>query len=834
VTTYTFVPKSTTQFVGWDDPTAWAGMVVPNAADADVVFPLTTTPSTGDIYTSFVTINASESYATRSITDMGAYLEVNGNLSVSGALSLGADSEIDLGGGSLSFGSLTSAAYDIQGSGQVTTAGTLTNTQSIIGSGLTVTAASLLNPGSLIASGLLTIKLTGGDTGSDFAGGVLTGGVYEVLQGGTLILNTGAPITTIGATVEVAGSPTPSGSGDIQSYDPTTGDTLPLQQTLRIVLTSGQLVVQGQYTTSQNLADSGVISLQAGSLSTPSLTVTASGRVIGYGSLAGPIQNNGLIQAGSTTLVLSGAVTGTGSLVIAPFSGVPASTLELAGSDTENVSFSDGTGTLALDDPAAFSGTIAVAPTTGIRAAGLSGSSTTTFYNDTVILPGIAFPLVTGTSFAPTATGGTLTIQEGAAQQVLTFVGSNLALGSFALSDAPQALSTSPPGLSIVVTLPPAIPTLTVPGAGTEAIVNTPTPIVAGTAGTNSTIAVSANGVAQGTGTTTIPYGISATESFTAMLSPGLSLGVHQVFAAASNTGGTTTSAPLSLDVLPAPVDGVTTVAATSLDLATLLGQGYSFKFISSTEALQLTNGTLSVGPDTTEALVQRLYEGLLGRAGDPSGLAGFNATLTSGGSPAAVATTIMASAEYQALHGAPAAQTDTQFVTGLYEGFLSRTPGQSELAGWVNAIAQGTSRGEVAAEFAQSAEAKTDMASATTHVWVPDPQGALITELYETGLGRAPDLAGLLGWKQQLSAGLTPLQLAQEIATSPEFVADHAGSSNAAFVTSLYQDGLGRTPGASELQGWVGQLQAGAVSTNVFYGIATSAEAGSHLLPTI
>jgi hypothetical protein len=837
VTSYVFTPKSTVQFVRWDDPTVWAGMVVPNAADADVVFPLSIVQSTGDVYTSYVTIEASETYATRSIADMGAYLEINGSLSVSGALSLDTNSEIDLNGGSLSFGSLTSAGYDIQGSGQVTTLSNLTNTQRIIGSGLTVTAGSLLNPGSLIATGSLTITLTGGNAGSDFAGGVLTGGLYEVLQGGTLILNTGAPITAIGAKVEVAGSSTVSGSGDIQSYNSATSSMVPLQQTLETVLGSGQLVVQGQYTISQDLADSGVISLQGGTLSTPGLTVTASGLVNGYGTVAGPIQNNGIIQAGPGTLVLGGAVTGTGTLVIDPYVQFAQSTLELAGPDNENVSFGDGTGTLVLDSPGTFGGTIAVAPTTDAvfgPVNPISGNSRVV--NNTVILTGTTISSVTATSFAPTGTGGILTIQEGAAQQTLTFVGSNLTAASFALSAWPEQFSNTPsPSLSIVVTPVPAIPSLTMPDGRTAAIVNTATPTLAGTRGI-SAITLYANGVQQGmhTDSTLFQPGSFTTEPYTAVPYPGLDLGFQQVTAVAANTAGTATSAPLSLDVLPAPIDGVTTVAATSLDLATLLGQGYEFQFISSTEALQLTNGTLSVGPDTNQALVQRLYLALLDRGGDTVGLAGFNASLTHGGSPAAVATNILTSAEYQALHGALASQTDTQFITSLYQGFLSRAPDQPGLAGWVNTLAQGTSRGQVAVDFAQSPEAKTILATATTHVWVPDPQGALITELYETGLSRAPDLAGLQGWEQQLSAGLTPLQLAQEIATSAEFNADHAGSSNAAFVSSLYQAGLGRTPDASELQGWVGQLQAGAGSTNVLYGIATSTEAGHHLLPTI
>ena len=591
-----------------------------------------------------------------------------------------------------------------------------------------------------------------------------------------------------------------------------------------------------------------MISLQAGTLSTPGLTVTASGQVYGSGTVAGPIQNNGLVQAGpmtladvtatnAQTLVLSGAVSGTGTLLVGPYLDGTSSTLELAGSDTQTVQFGDGHGHAGPRQPGGIRGRHRgrAPPPPSVCRAITAFPATTSFVNDTVILAGIAMASVTGTSFAATAGGGTLTVQEGSAQQVLSFVGSNVTAASFALSAGPQALSTSPPSLRIVVTPTPSTPVVTVAGGGRQGDRQRPRrPPFPSPRAPMPTVSLSANGVAQGTGTVAYPIGLSNAETYAATLSPGLGLGFQTIVAAATNSAGTTVSAPLSLDVLPAPVNGVTTAASTSLDLANVLGQGYGFQFVGGTEALQLTNGTLSIGPDTTQALVQRLYEGLLGRGGDTFGLGGFNAMLVGGGSPATVATSILNSGEYQALHGAPASQTDTQYVTSLYQSFLSRAPDQAGLAGFVNVLSQGTSRGEVAANVAQSAEAKADLAGATAHLWVPDPQGALVTELYESGLGRAPDLASLQAWKQQLSAGLTPLQLSQAIATSAEFNADHAGSSSAAFVTSLYQAGLGRAPGAAELQGWVGQLQAGAGSTNVLYGIATSAEAGVHLLPPI
>jgi hypothetical protein len=76
-----------------------------------------------------------------------------------------------------------------------------------------------------------------------------------------------------------------------------------------------------------------------------------------------------------------------------------------------------------------------------------------------------------------------------------------------------------------------------------------------------------------------------------------------------------------------------------------------------------------------------------------------------------------------------------------------------------------------------------------------------------------------------------TPAQIAAGIAASPEFLADHASQSNAAYVTSLYQAGLGRAPDVAGLASWTSTLSTGALSRSaVLLDIATSPEAAAHL----
>ena len=111
---------------------------------------------------------------------------------------------------------------------------------------------------------------------------------------------------------------------------------------------------------------------------------------------------------------------------------------------------------------------------------------------------------------------------------------------------------------------------------------------------------------------------------------------------------------------------------------------------------------------------------------------------------------------------------------------------------------------------------------------------GAVVSQLYETALGRVPDLPGLQIWTNALRGGLAPGQLAQALVGSAEFAALHAGQNNTQPVTSFYEDGLGRAPDPAGLQAAVGALQAGVGTAGVLLDFATSAEAAAHLSPPV
>ena len=392
------------------------------------------------------------------------------------------------------------------------------------------------------------------------------------------------------------------------------------------------------------------------------------------------------------------------------------------------------------------------------------------------------------------------------------------------------------PTLELLAGNPPA------PVPSRSVIVNTTEPIFGGIYVPGNTVFVTLqNGIVLSGGTASPPPGSPTTYVTSRPVTP-LSPGSYQAEAEQSNPqynasvpdAVSALSNPVNLYVLPDPVGNVTTANVSSAQIAALLGQGYTPSFVPGTQAVTLTNGTLFVGPDTNEALIQRLYVGLLGRGADSAELEASDAQIYNGASPASIAAAILGSPEYQALRGAPASTSDAQFVTNLYRGFLGRAPDQTGLGTWVTALGSGTSRAQVAASLAQSPEAKANLAASTSALWIPSTNGSLVTQLYQTAFNRTPDAAGLQAWTQALQSGLTPAQFAQDIVSAPEFQTLHAGQDNTQVISSFYQNGLGRAPDAGGLEGWLSLVQPSGDVSQALAGIATSTEAAARITPPL
>jgi hypothetical protein len=99
------------------------------------------------------------------------------------------------------------------------------------------------------------------------------------------------------------------------------------------------------------------------------------------------------------------------------------------------------------------------------------------------------------------------------------------------------------------------------------------------------------------------------------------------------------------------------------------------------------------------------------------------------------------------------------------------------------------------------------------------------VTHAYAQYLKRTPDAAGLAAWVSGMQAGTySDEQVEALFLGSQEYIANHGGTGQA-WVTGMYQDLLGRTPSAAEVQNWVNALNSGTPASAVALGFAASQE---------
>jgi hypothetical protein len=150
----------------------------------------------------------------------------------------------------------------------------------------------------------------------------------------------------------------------------------------------------------------------------------------------------------------------------------------------------------------------------------------------------------------------------------------------------------------------------------------------------------------------------------------------------------------------------------------------------------------------------------------------------------------------------------DSSFVADLYHDILGRLGGDSEIGFWAGQLGHGWSREAVAAYFSTS----------------PEVHGRNVDAAYQLLLGHAADKGGHDFWVSQLRGGAYDEQLLGMLAATPIYYNGHGKGTDRGFLSALYQDLLGRTPSAAELNGWMG---GGAIAdrTGVANGFAFSHE---------
>lgn len=137
----------------------------------------------------------------------------------------------------------------------------------------------------------------------------------------------------------------------------------------------------------------------------------------------------------------------------------------------------------------------------------------------------------------------------------------------------------------------------------------------------------------------------------------------------------------------------------------------------------------------------------------------------------------------------------DYRWVAKLYTDVLGRPPGaesDAEVNYWVNQIAAGASRMQIAEMFFHSNEF----------------YARLVNGYYETALGHVADPGGLSFFVGELDAGVSTFVVFSQIVSSPEFQA-RSGTTNG-YISNVYGAMLNRLPSSSELSYWVTQANAG------------------------
>lgn len=217
---------------------------------------------------------------------------------------------------------------------------------------------------------------------------------------------------------------------------------------------------------------------------------------------------------------------------------------------------------------------------------------------------------------------------------------------------------------------------------------------------------------------------------------------------------------------------------------------------------------------------IGRLYRAGLGRDPDQPGLHYWRTVRASGVRLGQIANSFINSPEFQRQF---AGLSNAAFVSQLYLFVLGRPADAQGAAFWTGRLNSGVSRPLVLVEFSESEE--NVLSTGTLPTNEPD---AGFYRLYQAYFQRDPDLGGLChfttGWPT-LMPTIVLRGPADFFAASPEFVARYGALSDAEFVRLVYQNVLGRSPDATGLAYWQGQLARGMSRGTMMVGFSESAE---------
>lgn len=232
---------------------------------------------------------------------------------------------------------------------------------------------------------------------------------------------------------------------------------------------------------------------------------------------------------------------------------------------------------------------------------------------------------------------------------------------------------------------------------------------------------------------------------------------------------------------------------------------------------------------ESIQAFIVRLYQNILGRQADESGMQHWYKCLTTGGeTAAAVVTRFVFSTEFVNQN-----VSDEEFVERLYMTMLNRASDSSGREHWLQLLSDGCSRRYVLSRFVASQEFAgicVDYGVARGTVELVEKRdlyiGAtqFVTRLYRTALKREPDIDGLNHWVGLIgNKQASPYDVAMRIIKSTEFT--NYNYSNDEYVLILYRVFLNREPDESGYEHWIHCLNTGVPREEILRRFAYSEE---------
>ncbi|MBY6163313.1 DUF4214 domain-containing protein [Mameliella alba] len=265
----------------------------------------------------------------------------------------------------------------------------------------------------------------------------------------------------------------------------------------------------------------------------------------------------------------------------------------------------------------------------------------------------------------------------------------------------------------------------------------------------------------------------------------------------------------------------------------TILGQGGEDVLLGGDDDDELLAEPVNAIFDTAADQVFRMYQTAFDRLPDLSGHLSWTLGIVSGSLDVlSMAATFLNTPEGIATFGS---LSNTDFVIAMYENALNRLPDAGGLAFWVNLLDTGAkTRAEIMVFFSESPEFIANTGPEALEFSLAGHQQSFTDEAYRLFLGTQgvePDAASIEAIALELAQGDSLLEVANDLFTSATSTALFGGTTNAEFVTLVYDILLDRGVDAGGLASWTGLLDAGTLTRpQVIVAVAQSGEAKTKL----